>query len=352
MMETKKNKHNSILGELRALCGSTVSAFFIVLAFASCKNDEPTNNNESKLTLTAPTVFIPVGLLKAPQGIAVDTSRNVWVADTRNNKLRQFSANAQQTDSMNFVFPPTHIAINKRTGDLLVVEDGKRVREIVIATKSDLRSSTLNPFIGSADVVLDVNTNATRAIAPNIRTVGDIDSSPIGDVFVSAHGSPDNIVIQIVAGNVRAIAYSSTTPSNSSDIGPRFTAVDRYGTVFTSFTFLGTSGQNVVRGYAINPTNITQSRILTEPFATGAARGATIDDAGYLFVADSAAQELIVFSTLSEKTLLRYRIPDVNGFAMSPRDVAVAKDGSVYVIVTDRIGTDAGAVLRYTKSIL
>jgi DNA-binding beta-propeller fold protein YncE len=69
-----------------------------------------------------------------------------------------------------------------------------------------------------------------------------------------------------------------------------------------------------------------------------------------MFVADSAAQELIVFSTLSEKTLLRYRVPDTNGFSMSPRDVAVGKDGSVYVVVTDRIGTDAGAVLKYTKT--
>jgi glucose/arabinose dehydrogenase len=37
---------------------------------------------------------------------------------------------------------------------------------------------------------------------------------------------------------------------------------------------------------------------------------------------------------------------------MSPRDVAVATDGTVYVVVTDRNGTDAGAVLKYTKSML
>jgi hypothetical protein len=254
---------------------------------------------------------------------------------------------------MNFLFPPTNIAINKRTGDLLVVEDGKRVREIVVATKTDLRSSTLNPFFGNADVVLDVNTNTTRAIAPNIRVVGDIESTPNGDVVVSAYGSPENLVIQLVTGNARALAFSATTPSNSADAGSRFVAVDRFGTVFTSFTFLGTSGQNVVRGYSFNPANLlTQSKVLTEPFATGSARGATIADDGKMFVADSAAQELVVFSTLSEKTVLRSRIPDTNGFSMSPRDVAVATDGTVYVVVTDRNGTDAGAVLKYTKSML
>ena len=129
-----------------------------------------------------------------------------------------------------------------------------------------------------------------------------------------------------------------------------FLAVDGYGTVFTSFTFLGSSGQNIVRGYSLNPLSLTQSKTLTEPFATGAARGATIDATGNLFVADSAAQELVVFSTLTEKTILRYRIPDANGYSLSPRDVAVGVDGSVYVVVTDRIGPDAGAILKYTKT--
>jgi streptogramin lyase len=324
----------------------------IVGFFISCRDDAPTEEEQQQFNLVS-SVFIPVGVLREPQGIAVDASGNVWVADTHNGKLRKFLTSAQQADSMNFLFPPTNIAINKRTGDLLVVEDGKRVREIVVATKTDLRSSTLNPFFGNADVVLDVNTNTTRAIAPNIRVVGDIESTPNGDVVVSAYGSPENLVIQLVTGNARALAFSATTPSNSADAGSRFVAVDRFGTVFTSFTFLGTSGQNVVRGYSFNPANLlTQSKVLTEPFATGSARGATIADDGKMFVADSAAQELVVFSTLSEKTVLRSRIPDTNGFSMSPRDVAVATDGTVYVVVTDRNGTDAGAVLKYTKSML
>ncbi|MEK7671108.1 MAG: hypothetical protein AAB344_02695, partial [Bacteroidota bacterium] len=37
-------------------------------------------------------VFLPVGSLKSPQGIAVDAIGNVWVADTRNNRLRRFTA--------------------------------------------------------------------------------------------------------------------------------------------------------------------------------------------------------------------------------------------------------------------
>lgn len=326
-----------------------VGALLCVLALA-CRDDSESSSTENFLTLSGPTVFIAPGLLRSPQGVAVDDSNNIWVADTRNGVIRRFSRSGLQIDSIRSFFSPTHIAINRRSGDLLVVEDGKRVREIVITTKSDLRTTTLDPFRGSADVVLDVNTNSTRAIAPTIAVVGDIDSNPIGDVFVGAYGVPENIVIRIANGNVSALAYSSTVPSSTIEVGPRLLAVDRFGTVYTSFTFLGTSGQNVVRGYVINVSNITQSKILSDPFASGAARGATIDNEGYMYIADSLAQDLVVFSTLTERTILRFRIPTVAGISMSPRDIAVAKDSSVYVVVTDRIGTDAGAVLKYTKA--
>ena len=321
-----------------------------LLATQSCKDDELTNPAKT-LQLSGPSVFLPVGILRGPEGITTDRNSNIWVADTRNNRIRKFRPSGTQVDSSLSITHPTKIAIHRTNGDLLVVEAGTAIARYDTITHGIVTRVALIPFSGDASAVLDVTTGNIVPRTISLAALGDIDSSPLdGNVFVSGRGTPENIVVRIVSGTPFAIASSSTVPSNSTDQNVRFIASDSFGTLFTSFTFLGTSGQNVVRGYWLNPSNLTQNKILTEPVFTGSAQGGTIDAASYLFIADSAAQELVVISVLSEKTILRYRIPDTNGFSMCPRDVAVALDGSVYVIVTDRLGTDAGAVLRYVKT--
>lgn len=322
-------------------------AIVAVLGLVACR-DEKVTAPAAQVFLSGPTIFVPVGLLKSPQGIAVDGSGNVWVADTRNNKLRRFSPSGAQTDSMSYPHQIQKVAVEKQSGNLLAIHNGTVVDRIVPQSKTVIASFPLSPFSGDASAVFDANSGTTRSVLATVIRLGDVDVSPIGDVYVSAYGSPENFVLKLSNGNITVIASSSLAPNGVGETGPRFLAVDAFGTIFTSFTFLGTSSQNVARMYSINPGNVSQSKVLTEPVVSGAARGATIDAAGNVYIADPLTQDLTIVSSNSEKTTAVYRIPDTNGFAMTPQDVAVAANGGVYVVVTDRSGSDAGAVLKYT----
>ncbi len=322
-------------------------AIVAVLGFAACREEKITAP-AAQVLLSGPTVFVPVGLLRSPQGIAVDGSGNVWVADTKNNKLRRFSPGGTQTDSMSYPNQIQKVAVDKRSGDLLVIHNSTIVDRIVAQTKTVTASFPLNPFSGDASAVFDANSGTTRSISATVIRLGDVDVSPIGDIYVSAYGSPENFVLKLSNGNVTVIASSSLAPTGVDQAGPRFLAADAFGTVYTSFTFLATSSQNVVRMYSITPGNLSQSKMLTEPVVSGAARGGTIDAAGNVYTADPLTQDLTVVSSNSEKTTAVYRIPDTNGLSVAPQDVAVTANGTVYVVVTDRSGSEAGAVLKYT----
>lgn len=314
-----------------------------LLALSACRNDS-TTAPDNRIGLAGPTVVLPVGLLK-PQGIAVDATGNIWVADTRQNRVRRYSPSGSATDSI-VLTQPSRIAIDKRTGDLLVVENVTNVSRILLQTKTVLATFVLNPFSGDATAVFDVNSRSSTPTRVEVRDIGDMDTSPTGDIYIAARGTPANSVIRILNGNISAVAASAT---DSATTLPRFLAVDSYGTVFTAFSISrGPSSASVA--YALTPGNITQSHSLSEPVVSAAACGAAIDASGILYIADPATQEIILVSTVSERTLARYTIPDVNGFSMVPRDIAIASDGSVYVAVNDRLGTDAGAVIKYTRT--
>ena len=331
-----------------------VLPFATCIGLSSCSKDDAVGPNQRQVRLSAPTIFIPVGVLRSPQGIAVDAAGNIWVADTRNGILRRFSTTGVQTDSLDTpASSPIKIAIHKSTGDLLVILDENRFDRIVVATRSAIESVPFFPFNGDASYVYDVNTGTARPITPTISALGDIDVGPTGEVFVSAYGTPQNFVMKLLTGNVTVIASSSLTPTSSADVGPRFLALDTFGTIYTSFTFVSTSSQNVVRAYSINPSNVFQSDVINEPIVSGAARGGAVDAAGNLFVVEPVLQQLVIISTSTEKTIDRLDVPDIAGLSISraPQDVAVAADGTVYVVLNDLQNPTSGpgAVIRYTR---
>lgn len=326
----------------------------LACAGPGCKSDSAAGA-EAQFRLSNPAVFVAPGTLRSPQGIAVDRNGNVWVADSRNNKLRKFSAQGVQTDSIDLVTViPNRIAIDKRTGDILVVVNDNRIDRYVTETKTLLSSDLLVPFSGDASTVWDVNTRSTRALSVSVTSVAGIASTPTGEVFLAAHGAPQNFVIKSLNGNLSVVAYSSLPPNVNSEIGPRFIAADDFGTVFTSFTMVAGSGSNVTRLYSISPGSITQSKAINEPFVTGVARGAEIDAAGYIYIAEPLLQELVVVLATAERTVQRYLIPDVPGLSANraPQDVAVSSDGAVYVVLNDlQSPTDGpGAIIRFTRS--
>ncbi|HXG00386.1 MAG TPA: hypothetical protein VNL69_06350 [Bacteroidota bacterium] len=316
-----------------------------VVGCVSCKSD-PTVTTEVPY-LKGPSVFIPVGLLRQPQGIAVDARGDVWVSDTRAQKIRRFAADGTHRDSLAGFQIPTRMGRDRSNNDVLVI-DMTTISRITPASGHVSIIATLNSATVDGSSVFDVNDRSTTAVTVNVQSLGDIAGSQTGDLFVSAFGIPENFLIRVRSGLAAAVAASSLAPVNQAERGPYFCAVDAFGIVFSAFTMGGV--QPLPRLYAFNPFTINLSHTVPEPFITGTARGADIDAAGNLYITDAAAQELIIVSTLSERTLGRYTIPDVDGHAMIPHDVAASENGLVYVVVSDRSGGEAGAVLRYERA--
>lgn len=316
-----------------------------VVGCVSCKSD-PTVTTEVP-SLKGPSVFIPVGLLRQPQGIAVDATGNVWVSDTRAQKIRRFAADGTQRDSLAGFQMPARMGKDRSNNDVLVI-DMTTISRITPASGHVSIIATLTSATVDGSSVFDVNERSTTAATVHIQSLGDIAGSLTGDLFVSAFGVPENFLIRVRSGLAAAVAASSLAPVNQAERGPYFCAVDAFGIVFSAFTMGG--AQPLPRLYAFEPFTTNLSHAVPEPFITGTARGGDLDAAGNLYITDAAAQELVVVSTLSERTIGRYTIPDVDGYAMIPHDVAVSENGLVYVVVSNRSGTEAGAVLRYERA--
>lgn len=317
----------------------------VAVGLISCKSE--TTIPAERPFLQAPTVFIPVGTLRQPQGIAVDASGNVWVADTRAGKVRRFWIDGTQRDSIAGFQSPTRMGTDRSNNDLLVI-DMNTISRITPASGHVAIIATLNAATVAGSSVFDVNTRQMSAVTVDVRSLGDITGSLSGDLFVSAFGTPENFLVRVRSGIAEAVAASTVSPQLPAEQGPHFCAVDGFGSVFTSFVMAGTPP--APRVYAYTPSNPLLSRVLTEPIITGGAQGTHIDAGGILYITDPISRELVIVSTLSERTIARYTIPDVGGFAMVPHDVAVAGDGMVYVVLSDWQGNEAGAVLRYVRA--
>lgn len=338
---------NPIMSRRKTLRNLAVVIPIVVLMVfvSSCKNESGTPPEE--IFLSAPSVFVPVGLLKQPQGISVDASGNVWVADTRAGKVRRFSSEGVLRDSVTGFALPTRMGID-RSNNMLLLIDNLTINRINPQTGAATIVITLNGITVDGSSVFDVNSRSTGSTTVEVQHLGDIEGTVTGDIVVSAHGTPENFVVRIRGGTAGALVGSSLAPPNSAERGAHFLAVDDFGTVFTSFAI--STPTPIIRVYSFSPSNASLSHVLSEPYVTGAARGAGMDASGNLYITDPAMQQLIVVSTLSERTIARYSIPDVGGYSMVPHDVAASSDGALYVVVTDRLGTEAGAVLKYLRN--
>jgi hypothetical protein len=311
----------------------------------SCKNES--DQTFERTFLSTPSVFVPVGVLKQPQGISVDAAGNVWVADTRAGKVRRFSSDGVLRDSIGGFSFPTRMGMDHSNTTLLLI-DNLTINRINPQTGTATIIATLNGANIDGSSVFDVNTRTVGPRTIDVQQLGDVDGSLTGDAFVSIYGTPENVLVRIRGGTATALASSDVLPQSSAERGPHFIAVDGFGTVFTSFVLAGAPAR--VRIYRYSPGDPNLSHDLPEQVVTGAASGSAMDASGNLYITDPAMQELVVIATISERTIARYTIPDVGGYSMVPLDVAVANDGRVYVVVTDRLGTEAGAVLQYMRN--
>ena len=334
--------------------GRLLKALLAVLLFMmpACRKETPSDPPDGNY-LSGPTVFIPVGTLKSPRGIAVDATGDIWVADTYNDEIRRFGSDGTEKAFVPGFTLPSYMGIDLLTGDILAVANRLSIIRIDPENNSAAVETTISESTIDTTSIYDVNLRQTvaRGITPN--EIGDIAGAFNGDIFVSvlANGT-ENFVIRLRNGLASAIAVSRQTPSIPSDIGTRFLAVDNFGTIYTAL-ITGSQGSASAKVYAINPGTLPLSHILTEPFVTGGARGAGIDVAGELYIADPPVTAMVIVSTTLEETIDVLDVPAVEGMNdPAAWDIGVGPDGSVYVAVVDLFDSanELGAVLKYTRS--
>lgn len=319
---------------------------------AGCRSDSGMTPTPGGL-LNAPTVFIPVGLLKSPRGIAVDNTGDIWIGDTYGGVIRRFTSQGSQRLSLpNYAFP-RNMGIDKGTGHVLAIVNDNTILSINPANNVDSPVASLTTFTVDTSGIFDVTTGDQVSRVMNIGRVGDVDGAINGDLFASvvANGG-ENFLVRVRNGQPKAIAYSPRVPTNTPDRRPRFVITGGASTVYTSF-LASTTSTLPQRCYGLITASLISSRFFDGAYVTANAPGGGYDPSGFLFIADADNRELVIVSLSSEQIVEHDLLPDISGMTQpSPADVAVAPDGTVYVVVTDAFDTanSIGAVLRYTRT--
>ncbi len=244
------------------------------------------------------------GGFNAPRGVAVDTSGNVYVADSGNNEVKEIPAGCltascvvQLGGSYAFV-SPKGMAVDA-SGDVFVADSSaNKVEEL-----------TPNCFSSSCVTVLG------GGYFFNDPTGLAVDAG--GDVFIAVYG----------AGNVAEIPSGCTLSScvktiGSGFISPDAVAVDGNNNVFVT----DNSTEYVSEIHTVSTPYDTTTRLATG-FTFESLRGIALDSSRNLYVADSsldAVEELTYASGYSTVVTLASNYN-------APRGVAVDTSGNVYI---------------------
>jgi len=244
-----------------------------------------------------------------PNGVAVDGSGNVFVADTGNNTVKELLAMGGYTtvNTLGSSFnSPEGVAVDG-SGNVFVADTGNNAVKEILATGGYATVNTLGSGFnspggvavdGSGNVfVADVSSNAVKEIlaAGGYTTVNTLGSGFIspggvavdgsGNVFVADTGN--NAVKEVLAAG----GYTTVNPLGSGFISPAGVAVDGSGNVFVADT--GNSAVKEVLAAGGYITVNTLGSGFTSPF------GVAVDGSGNIFVADTgngAVKEIMIQS--------------------------------------------------------
>ncbi len=238
----------------------------------------------------------------SPQGVAVDGSGNVYVADSGAPGVYKIPPGSTTATPLGSGFAsPTGVAVDGN-GDLFVADPdgttGNKVTEILAVNGSIPGTPTIVPLGASFDFS-----------APSGAAV---DSA--GNVYVADPGT--NSVYEILA----ASGYSVVTVLSSSFNGPRSVAVDGSGNVYVA-----DSGNNAVKEIvAVNGQATASSAVnpLGGGFTFDSPNTVAVDGNGNVYVGDKAAIYEIPAGTNEVNTLA--------GGLSTASGVAVDANGNVY----------------------
>lgn len=312
-----------------------------------------------------------VARFDTPSGLAIDSSGNVWVADSNNDTIRKITPGGAVSTEIGVartcgyvdgavttarLCHPRDVAFSA-SGELMIADDGnKRLRKLVLS------SSILSTFAGSgaAESVDGVGADASFSGLASIAPDG------MGGVFVAeAFGNTirraaTGAIVTTFAGKAAASGSSTASATAARFNAPEDVAVDGAGNVYIADTYnhtirripAGTLEPVVFAGNTGMAGNLDGTGTFAR-FAWPA--GLAVDGAGNVYVADRHSHSIRKITPGAVVTTLAGGAgsgsEDGSGAAarfFEPQDLAVDASGNVYVADTGnhtiRKVTSAGVV--------
>jgi uncharacterized protein (TIGR03437 family) len=289
--------------------------------------------------------------ISLPNGVAVDAEKNVYIADTGNNRVRKIAtatgiittlAGSGVLDSTGngglavnaALFYPVSVAV-EANGDVLVagLADVRRI---------NLASATISPVAGGLSIgFLGDGGPANLAVWGLISTAT---VAPNGDILVTDLGNYRIRRIRSgLVGTVAGVGFQNTTEANKASLSsPAGLALDPTtgGIVFaerSNHVIRGLSGGQVTREFGDGYPTSGLTRLVRP-------EGVARDAGGVLYIADTDNNRILRSTSASAASVIAggrgYGFNGATGLSTqialaSPSAVVVAGDGTLYIADTD-----------------
>ncbi len=247
-----------------------------------------------QVAFTPATQSVVVNGLLHPDGVAVDASGNVYIADANNNRVLKETLSAgtyTQSVLVSGLSNPAAVAVDG-SGDVYIADAG----DGLLLKETPSGETYLQTTVGTGLL----NDNGVA-----------VDGS--GDVYIADSGN-NRVLLETLSGG----AYTQTS-IGSGFSNPQSVAVDGNGNVYVA-----DSGSNRILEATLTDGTYTQSPLFT---GLNNPLGVAVDGVGNLYIANTAGGQILM-ETLSGESYTQTAL--VSGLS-SPHTMAVDGNGNVFI---------------------